>query len=179
MATFNISDLFTRAFGYSAPPGYSIEQAPDPEKFSSLGQAYYKNDQFGREIFMPVKVNGYMLHVPIIGYSVGKRIVETDMPERDGTVNEMISRNDYIITVKGIIVRPDNTYPEREVQELDNLFRLNEALEMRSALTDIILRGDDRVILKSYQFPEMAGVEHAKAYSMEFKSDRIFTLEID
>jgi hypothetical protein len=182
MATeFNIKDLFRKVFGHEPPPNFRIDHAVDPDRVSSLGQPYYNDDVFGREIFMPVKLNDYWLHLPVIGISSKKVVVSTAMPERKGTVKELISSEDYIITIKGIIIRPDNNFPEAEIRELEEIKQKDESITMRSALTDIFLKGDfeHRVVIKALSFPEVAGVQHARPYQMELESDQIFDLEIE
>jgi hypothetical protein len=182
MATeINIKELFRKAFGYEPPKDFAIEQATPVEQYSSLGQPYFDTDAYGREFFMPVKLNGYSLSLPVIGITAKKTIVSTALPERKGTVKELINTDDWIINIKGIIIRPDNNFPEAEIIEMERLFAKDESLSMRSVLTDIFLKGDfeHRVVLKSISFPAIAGVQHAKAYEMEFESDQIFDLEIE
>jgi hypothetical protein len=121
MATeFNIKDLFRKVFGHEPPADFRVAKADDPDRVSSLGQPYFNDDVFGREIFMPVKLNDYWLHLPVISISSKKVIVSTALVERKGTVKELISTEDYMITIKGIIIRPDNNFPEQRSKSLSN-----------------------------------------------------------
>lgn len=100
------------------------------------------------------------------------------MPERGGTVKELISIDDYQINVKGILINDDNVFPESEVIDLHELFLKAESVIMKCVLTDIFLKGTfgQRVVIKDLKFPAVVGVEHAKPFEMELESDMIFEL---
>lgn len=177
MAEFNLSDIFRKTFGYEAPH----KQAPGRIEQASLGGRYYDTDIFGREFFLPVQLDGYVLPFAVVGVSCKKTIVSTALPERGGTVKELISLDDYIINVKGILINDDNKYPESEIIDLHELFLKNQSITMQCVLTDIFLKGTfkQKVVIKELKFPTVTGVEHAKPFEMELESDMIFTLEIE
>jgi hypothetical protein len=181
MAEFNLSDIFHKSFGYEAPKPMEIPKASPRIETSSLGQPYYLEDLSGREFFMPVKLNDYLLPFAVIGMTWKKTFVETAMPERGGSVTELISIDDYVFTIKGILINSKNVFPESEVIDLHKLFKINASISLRSVLSDIVLDGayDHKVIVKQITWPAVAGVEHAKPFEMELKSDMIFDLEID
>lgn len=177
MATVNISDLFRRAFGYETPESFSIEQAPNRKMVSSLGGSYYAESISGVEFFLPIKLNNYLLPFAVMSVTCKKTIVSTPMPERQGSIHEQISVDDYVFNIKGIAVSETNDYPEDDIMQLNKLFLLNEPLTINSVLTQIILKGDPKVILTSLSFPANAGVENAKPFEMELESDMIFELK--
>lgn len=190
MAEFDFKEIFNDAFGYTPTENkFKIEQSPLRLEKSNLGQPYYDEDIFGREFFMPIRLDNILIPFAVIGCTWKKTIVSTPMIERGGTVKELISIDDYAITIKGVLVNPGNEWVEAGVQELFNLFKKNESVSLRSALTDIFLSGksDDkgndnkghRVVIKEIQWPETSGVEHAKPFSMQLESDLIFDLEIE
>lgn len=177
----DIKELFRRAFGYEAPDNsYVIEQAPARKETGNLGGHYYAVDMYGREFFMPVTLAEILLPFAVISINCKKTIVATPMPERQGSVHEQISVDDYVINIKGLLVSEDNAYPEDSIIELQKLFLRNEAVTMRSVLSDIFLNGkfEHRVIIKSLSFPAVSGTENVKPYEMELESDMIFDLEI-
>lgn len=189
----NINDIFRDAFGYEPPTQTPvITQAPARVESSSLGSSFYAEDVLGREYFMPVRFQGifpkslgdrpFDLVVPFAVASVGckKTIVSTPMPERGGSVKELISLDDYAINIKGILISDDNVFPEQQIIDIHNIFRINESITIRSVLTDIFLSGqfDHRVVIKELKWPVNAGIEHAKPFELDCESDMIFTLEV-
>lgn len=189
MAEINLNELFNDAFGYNAPAKMpAIEQATARAEFSNLGQPYYEDDIFGREFFMPVRLGGVLVSFAVVGCTWKKTFVSTGMPERGGSVKELISIDDYMINIKGILINPGNEWVEAGVMEMFNLFKKNESVTLRCALTDIFLSGksndmgDDpdghKVIIKEIKWPAVAGVQHAKPFEMELESDLIFDLVI-
>lgn len=184
MATFDFGEIFQQAFGYTPPinqDNVKLEKALARKESSDLGQPYYETDISGREFFLPVKINGMLIPFAIIGMTWKKKIVETDMPERGGSVNELISIEDYVFNIKGILINDDNTFPESGIVDMHNLFKINASVTMRSVLSDIVLKGeyDHKVIIKEIKWPPIAGNEHAKPFEMDLKSDMILDLEID
>jgi Domain of unknown function (DUF6046) len=185
---FNIKDIFEKAFGYTAPQKFSIPKADDRKESSDLGQPFYGVDELGREHFLPVKINGYLIPFAVVSVSAKKTIISTAMPERGGSVHEIISVDDYAINIKGIMINDDNNFPEKEITKIHQLFEVNSSVELRSALTDIFLRGGNaaneglqdqlhQVVIKDVNYPAVSGVEHAKPFEIICESDMIFTLE--
>ncbi len=199
VSIFDFKEMFRDSFGYDAPAVYKsqnpkIEEKPERAKFSNLGAPYYDEDMFGREFFMPVRINGMLIPFAVISCSWKKTIISTPLVERGGTVKEMISIDDYPINIKGILINPGDDWPEAGVLEMFSLFKINESLTMRSALTDIFLSGNSRdinggdkwgsssdtdghkVIIKEIKRPAVSGVEHAKPFEMDLESDLIYDL---
>lgn len=190
MPEFEIVKVFQQAFGYNPPPKFNIPTATPRKEVSDLGQAFYETDDLGREHFLPVKINDYLIPFAVVSVSAKKTIVTTPMPERGGSVHEIISVDDYAINIKGILINDDNNFPEAEITAIHKLFEVNTSVELRSALTDIFLRGGNKdndqlndllhqVVIKSVNYPAVSGVEHAKPFEIVCESDMIFTLETE
>lgn len=178
MAEFNLEKIFASAFGYNPPTNFSIPTAPDRINTGQLGGKFYEDDLWGREMFLPVSINDYVLPFAVISIVCKKTIVATAMPERGGTVKELISIDDYDINIKGILIDDNGNYPELEVIDLHELFLLNEPVQLNCVLTDIFLKGsfNQMVVIKDLKFPSVTGVEHAKPYEISLESDMIFDL---
>lgn len=185
----NLNNIFKDAFGYNPPKKMpAIDQAPARTEHSNLGQKMYGDDLFGREFFMPCYIDGTLVPFAVIGCTWKKTFVSTGMPERGGTVKELISIDDYAISIKGILISPGNEWPEADIIQIHNLFKKNQSVPLRSALTDIFLSGKSdgnsfdpvghRVVIKEISWPEVSGIEHAKPFAMTVESDLIFDLEI-
>ena len=83
---FDFQQIFKDVFGYDAPKTFDIER----KQTSNLGQAYYGQDLLGREHFLPVYLNKYLIPFAVIGMSCSKSFVNTPMPYRGGSVHELI-----------------------------------------------------------------------------------------
>ena len=197
---YNISNLFSRAFGYEYPgedfkitkenldkyvEGFKIDTSYTRPVFSKKGQPFYATDDFGVEFFLPVWLDDYLVPFAVISINCKKTIITTPLPERGGSVKELISIDDYVINIKGMAVNYGLDYPEDQIQTLFNKFKINKTLKLRSALTDIFLEGmqDDagndyghRVAVKSLNFPANPGVEHVKPFELDLESDTVFEL---
>lgn len=171
----DLQGIFRDAFGYGTPNAFQIEK----KQLSNLGQPYYGTDLLGREHFMPVYLNNYLLPFAVIGMTWSKTIVSTPMPERGGSVKELINIDDYKFNIKGIVLTEDNSFPEMQVRDIYELFKKNNSLQLRSVLTDIVLNGafSHSVIITEIKWPAVTGIEHAKPFEMELESDMTFELE--
>ena len=192
MAEFDFGEAFKEAFGYNPPTDISklqlAEKAARREQ-SAKGYAFYATDLSGREFFIPVYLDGALIPFAVIGMRWAKNIISTSMPERGGSVNELISIDDYSFTIKGLLVNEDGHFPDTEIEDLHKIFEKNKSITLRSVLSDIVLSGrpdisgdDDeghRVIIKNIAWPATSGVEHVKPFEIEVMSDMIFNLEIE
>ena len=98
---------------------------------------------------------------------------------RRGTVKELISMDDWVVTIRGIALNYKSVavYPEDQVKQLRDLFERRESLKTESALTNLI--GIYRLVIKEMFLPEMIGIQHAQAYEFQCVNDEDFILEID
>lgn len=174
---FSISKIYRDAFGYEMPGEFTIPTAADKLDNSSLGSQYYQSDALGREFFLPVTIDGYLIPFAVVSVTEKKTIVSTPMPERGGTVKELISIDDYEINIKGILLQ--ETFPEKEMRQVHDLFLQNRSLSIRSVITDIFLKGEyeHKAVIKSINWPAVSGVEHAKPFEISMESDMIFVLD--
>lgn len=142
-------------------------------------------DRLGRWYFMPVyfvTAAGRTIEFPyaVMNIKGGKKIVSTDLAgSGKGSVNELITHNGYTISLAGMILSPDNTYPEDAIAEVRDLVMLDEPLEIVSALTGILLAADDKVIVTSYDFPFTPGLENGQAVKLELRTDAPLELVIE
>lgn len=199
LVSFSLPQLFEAAFGYKTN-AFEFPQIEGTEgqlkdgdgvyanrlpKYTSQGAAYYSTDDQGRDYYMPVLLGGYELSHPVVSVIGRKNIVETPLVGRRGTVKELINTDDYVISIKGLIISEGDYYPEAKVKEMRQLFEQSTALEIVSPITDIFLltpdrKGYDKVVIKSMSFPPIVGVMNVRSYEIELVSDESFTLiEID
>lgn len=132
---------------------------------------------------MPVWVRSSLgeLEFPcaVISVTGKKRIVETPLTGRRGSVNELVSVDSYEINVTAALIGTDGNYPEAEVKQMRDLYELNEAVELISALTDLVFEKDDKVIFKSVDFPAVGGVENVQVVKMAARTDAAVELILE
>lgn len=143
----------------------------------------YKN---GVYYFMPVSFehtdqktkvkSNWEFDEAIVSVSSRKTIVETTLTGRKGKVKELISMDDY--EIKLLVVLAGDDYPEEKIQELVRLWKINEAVKMRCAVTAYFLEKDDSVVIKDIDFPAMEGNEDMQVITMNLLSDSPFELSL-
>lgn len=184
---FDLQDLYLKAFGVQFPK-YELESKNTADAIGSKygSSVYRKADVTGRYYFMPVELGGLELGYPIIRIQSRKNIVETHLTEQNGSVIEMISRENWKIYIRGFMFNHEREYPEEDIYNLKELYNRNESVVIKSVLTDIFLthkdddgNDTDRVVVTDINFPEVKGIEHVKPYEINLISDSIFSLEIE
>jgi hypothetical protein len=183
MQAIDLQDLYNKAFGVSIPE-YKLNASPKaaPDTSSIYGTPFYgSNFVTGAYYFLPAFLDfqddsDYSIPFPIIRIQSQKRIIETPLTERKGTVVELVNQESWKIYIKGFIISKDGNFPEQEILKMKEVYELNTALRLRCALTDLFLTADDRVTIKSINFPEVKGIQHVKPYEMELISVNIFDL---
>lgn len=171
---------------------YSEYQFQNYEAECSInGEPYYADNDNGHRMFLPVwlstsndtksKLKGkeILLQNTVSSFTNKKNIVETALVNRQGTVKELISIDDWDINIKGLIVSTTPDYPDAKVQELVELYELEEPLQIRNVRSSITLRGQEQVVIKSLTFPEIKGKKRIQAFEMDLTSDIPFSLILD
>ena len=181
MPEFNLKDLFKVGTERKSTPSFSIEQATGRNTISSLGQQYYATDLAGREFFLPVWINDFLIPFATIGMTWRKTIVSQPMPERGGSVKELISIDDYPFTIKGLLCDEDGNFPESDIIAMHDLFKINASVRLKSAVSAIVLNGNfnEMVVIREVEWPLTIGVEHVKSFEIKVESDMIFDLIVD
>jgi len=177
--SFSFSDLFGAAFGYQ-PPDFQFT-SENKNQYTKLGSKNSAVDQFGREYFMPAKLGGIELPYPVLRISNKKRIVETSLVNREGSVKELISNEDWEIEVRGLMVEKNGFIPETAITQLRDWYKQGVALSFENAMTDILLCDKDRqgsnlVVIYDLEFPEVRGIIHVRPYFLKLKTDAPFEL---
>ena len=150
---------------------------------SITGSSLLRKYKGGVYYFMPVifehpeSKRKWELDDAVVSVTAKKTIIETPLVGRNGSVKELISIDDYEIKLVAVISGDD--YPEEEIQDIVRLFEINENLVMNCAITDYFLKAEDKVIIKSMDFPALEGVEDMQIISMSLVSDQKFELDLD
>ena len=181
LLVFDIANLFANQFGV-APVQLDIAPADNQfDKQSVLGSPYYEqvqdgNGLLGKYVYLPVRIAGVLIPYAVVSISGSKTIVETPLVARRGTVKEQIALEDYRISVKGFFISQTNTLPDKEIQQLKQLYERADSLIFRNALTDIFLTDNDKVVIKTLDLPEVVGKPSYRPFTMELVTDNELTL---
>lgn len=191
MKEFSIKDLLLDIVGYKGLPfpgvwfenGSMSAQEGGVRKSQRLkaGTLLRKKGANGQYYFMPVILKskeGKAYEIPnaIISLTGKKTIVETPMVGRKGAVKELINIDDYEINIQGVASADD--FPQDALQELNELYSLNEALTLECALTDVVLGENPAVVIKSIDLSDMKGTECFQVFKMSLTTDYSFELII-
>lgn len=119
----------------------------------------------------------FLLQNAVMTITNRKKIVTTELINRGGTVKEEISIGDWELTVKGLIVSNNRSYPEDEVQKLLNLYKKKSVLWVNNARTAMCMTDGERVIMTDLNLPTLSGYENIQPYEIKLLSDIEFELE--
>lgn len=203
MAEFNIKDTLLSILGYKGLP-YPGVLFPDVKRgkagddykydgeylneklYTDKGSMLRKMDAQGRYYFMPVfflytdksnETKSFEIPNALISFTGKKTIVETPMVGRKGTVKELISVDDFEISIQSIAQAED--FPEAALVALNEIYNINESITLKCALTDLFLEQDDKVVIRSIDLSDMKGTETFQVFKMELVTDRSFELIIE
>lgn len=114
---------------------------------------------------------------PLVSLSLRKTIVETATvgQYRKGTVKEFINTEDYNITIRGVCINQldDEKYPFSDVDNLNKMFEINDALEVvKNPFFELF--GVRKIVLKEISFDEMMGQPNLQKYTITAVSDQDF-----
>ncbi|MCM1031861.1 MAG: DUF6046 domain-containing protein [Oscillibacter sp.] len=147
---------------------------------SNKGTTIYKKDALGNYYFMPVTFvhNGKEYEIPcaLVSITGRKNIIETPLVGRQGSVKELISLEDYRISITGAIVGENEEWPEEGIEAIQELYGINEAIELKCALTDIFLSESDKVVISELNLPSSGQTEHVQVVEITCITDRAFEL---
>jgi len=201
--TFNIPKVIEGLSGYkpsnSRKGGYEVDPANGDNENSSDEHGIYempptepkaelspqglllrRQSALGRWYFMPVSIvyTGGEVEIPnaIIKITCEKTIIKTPLVGLQGTVKEFIGINDYNINITGTAV--DQDWPESQIVGLHELFKENEPVTLKCALTDLFLEDEDKIVITKMDFPDAASKENVQPFTIDCVSDRQFTLTV-
>ena len=138
----------------------------------------------GIDVMMPIVLvsGGKELHIPCATISCNRRntIIRTAVAEREGTVKELFSAGDWVITIKGVLLGEDGRFPKEATERLIEISKNIEPLELWCGLTDMFMPGNNKVVVESLELPEIKGssIRH-RPFTMTLESDYVDTLIVD
>ncbi len=161
---------------------YKLPTKKAGELRTTKGVPIYKQDMMGRWYFMPVSFHhlrkNYEIDCALVSISQAKKIIKTDVVGKRGTVKELISLQDLEISIKGAIVG-DGCFPEAEIKQFNELWRINEAVDLSCAISSLFMEDNDKVVITNFSMPEQNKSEHVQLVSLKCVSDAPFELIIE
>lgn len=138
----------------------------------------------GIDVMMPVRlVSGTdELYIPCVTVACNRRntIIRTAVAEREGTVKELFSAGDWVITLKGVLIGENGRFPKHATEQLVKMSKNIEPMEIWCGLTDLFMPGNNKVVVESLELPEIKGsnIRH-RPFVMTLESDYVDTLIVE
>lgn len=183
MAEFDFKELVARAHFDYGGPAFPVWWAQNKTTFvlpdlHDITASLRRGGSYFTTLTLGYEGEKYDLpNEPLISLSLKKTIVETATvgTHRQGTVKEYINTEDWQLALRGVAMdleNPDN-YPSEQIDTLNNLFAINDAVEVVSNVF-LGLFGIDRIILKDFEIDAMPGHQAAQKYTLNAVSEQSF-----
>ncbi len=168
---------------------FNIERNKHPRgkiHYSRKNIAFNKIGAYGQDIWHPIELRGrkgnenLSLEIEACTIAVNSvmNIVSTPVIERKGTVNEIISIDDYKFTVRGFLIDKNRKVPENQITTLVSIMESTEEKTLHGGYPELFLDETCRIVISELEFPEVQGGNHwIRPFSMICKSDFIADLE--
>lgn len=146
------------------------------EAYSYLGTPVFSRLTLVNPENRTVKID---LDEVLIEISQSVNVVTTAINGRDGTIKEYISASDWNVSIRGVLVNPQDGYnpPIQQFQTLLQLCSLPVALECESKylqLFDIF-----NLVITEKSFPQSKGFQNVQPFELSCISDKPIELLID
>lgn len=183
---FDLRELTAKAFSYIGPAFPAWWQQNKKllvlPSLNGVGTALL----MGKPYFQTLKVSyqGEQFvfpNEPLITLGLTKTIVETATvgKERRGTVKEYINTEDYTLNIRGLCFNAatPEVFPSEQVLELNKLFAINDAVDIE-ANPFLELFEIRKLVFKSIDFEDMAGMPGMQKYTVTAVSDQDFYADL-
>jgi hypothetical protein len=99
-----------------------------------------------------------------------KKIVETDVWGRDGMVEELIGMDDWMLTIRGLVINYESTdYPEEQVRELQRICELKSSL-LECEGTFLTMLGISYMSIHKLSLTPSVGYSNIQAFEIDARS---------
>ena len=193
--------LTLEAFGYSGLRRYQLPAGGEQQGVAgfyptpdNMGQSFDgRTNMFGLPVFVAVNFGavggnatrrdfyGLTLLDPLVSVDEPFNIITTPITGRKGTVKEYIGKDDYAVTIRGILatsITVENrfAYPLAEVQEMEQLANLGVAVPVSGWLQDVY--GINSLVIRNARYESLNGFVNLQAFELECLSDDPIELTI-
>lgn len=198
---FNIQEMLEDLVGYKGipfpgvlfakalPGGYTGEQrdlirpAVSQNIYANKGAILARGDMQGEYYFMPVTFihqgKSYEIDCALVSITGKKNIITTPLVGQKGSVRELVNIDDYKISITGALIGEDGQWPEAKLDDINELFSINQAIELKCALTDVFFEDGDKVVITDMNLPAATQIEHVQVVEIQCETDKPFELILD
>jgi len=183
---YNLIELYERAFGHTAvrgvgpliPIGDATWPIPPYSVETERLVKDYRESMMGTPVMFPLKLDDYdMPNEPLVHVTGNKIIVKTQVAGVQGSVKELVSDDDYMVTIEGLIINEDgDDFPEEISRRIIEICQSPKSLKVQSdflAMFDI-----HNLVIENYNFQGVTGNQNVQSYTINALSDRPLTLEL-
>jgi Domain of unknown function (DUF6046) len=159
----------------------------DPELYKSplgtpvhtdltLGSKIYPNSYIDKNTGKTISFQAVTLITVLISVSLDKKIIRTEIPDRDGTQKEYVGTDDFQVSINGTLNGPNGKYPVDDVRALKAILDCPTPIEV----TNLFLNTLDihTIIIKDYNFDQEAGGYSSQKFSITAISDTPIELQM-
>ncbi len=191
--TVNIpwQNLFLLAFGggyrpYIVPAGKREDSTNSGSQYRAVADikpaSKTVNGLLGHPVFstltflnVPDKGVNFQLLEPLVEVSLRKNIVKTVVAGLDYSIKELISCEDYAISIKSLLVDGDRySKPTVDTKKIHDICLLKRNIEVVGDVFDVF--GITNIVVEQVKFTEVAGFVNLQAFEMTCISDRAVEL---
>lgn len=146
----------------------------------------YTDESLGQYEFLPVMIDDYEIPNSLLIITGEKEFIETDVIgvlDKDGnavggTVFEKAFTRPYDISIIATLIGVDGTYPEGDLIEVIRLWKKDEVVTLKCALTDLYLPPTNNFLIKKISHLDAAGAENVEVIQIDGRSNVEFELVI-
>ena len=117
------------------------------------------------------------LDTVLLQVNMQKQIITTALQGVNGTVKEYISDGNYSVSITGMLVAENSSFPEEQVSTLHELCLLPEALIVESNFLQLLEIYN--LVIQSYSFSDKQGFENVQLFELQCLSDNPIELVIE
>ncbi len=137
----------------------------------------YDDSYLGTYQFLPATINGIDLPNAVVIISGEKHIEETDIVDV-GTVFEKVFTRPYDISIIVTLFDKDKQWPEKQLQQIRDLWLIDAPVTLRCALTDQFIQEKENLVIKHIAVLDNNGCENAEVIQLDGMSNIDFELEL-
>lgn len=122
--------------------------------------------------------------IAIIDVSRSKNVDMTPVEGRDGTIKEYGSHGDYMVSIKGLLMKMNDNVPVLDaaypVEERNSLLKIEQAKAAVPVANELLNSlGINKLVIKEIKWVPMEGVENMQAFELSCVSDEPEEYKLD
>lgn len=167
------------ALNYKNPhPKGTIQKGSHDQPFNKIGS-------YGQEIWGAITLQienelSIEIEACTVSVNLSKKIIKTEVSERQGTVKECFHNDDYKFNIKGFLIDKNRAFPEDQIRILKAIFESTKPVSLLGGYPEIFLVSRTKVVIETLEFPEVQGkAQWIRPFQMTCESDFVQDLIIE